>query len=86
MQRSDRVAMWALQPSLQLIPSFRWPRAFSARSNCPETQQECQAQVVRHTHSESECVVMRIALNITKTTLVVSKTLTAHADISGLYK
>ena len=75
-----------LQPPLQLIPLFQQQRAFYARSNCPETWQECQAQVVQHAHSESERVVTQIALNITKTTLVVFKTLTACADILDLHK
>ena len=38
--------------------------------------------MVRRGHSESEHVIAGIALNNTKTTLVVCKTLTAHADIS----
>ena len=42
-RRSDGAAKHALQPPLRLIPSFRWPRAFSARSDRPETQQERQA-------------------------------------------
>ena len=41
--RSDGAAKHALQPPLRLIPSFRWPRALSARSDRPETQQERQA-------------------------------------------
>ena len=84
--RADGAATRALQLPLRLIPSFRRPRAFSARSDHPETRQERRAQVIRRAHSESECVVVRIALNNTKTTLVVSKSLTAHADISELYK
>ena len=36
----------ALQPPLRLIPSFQRPRAFSARSDLPETRQERQARVV----------------------------------------
>ena len=76
----------ALQPPLRLIPSFRRPCAFSARSDRPETRQERQARVVRCAHSESERVVAWIALNNTKTTLVVFKSLTARADISELYK
>ena len=76
----------ALQPPLRLIPSFRWPRAFSARSDRPETRQERWAQVIRRAHSESERAVARIALNNTKTTLVVFKSLTARVDISELYK
>ena len=43
---ADGAMMRTLQPPLQLIPSFRRPRAFSARSDHPETQQEQQAQVV----------------------------------------
>ena len=42
--------------------------------------------MVRRAHSESERVVVRIALNNTKTTLVVFKSLTVRADISELYK
>jgi hypothetical protein len=84
--RADGVTTRALQPPLRLILSFRWPRAFSACSDRPETRQERRAQVIRHTHSESERVVARIALNNTKTTLVVFKSLTARADISELYK
>ena len=84
--RADGVTTRALQPPLQLIPSFRWPRAFSACSDRPETRQERRAQVIRRAHSESERVVTRIALNNTKTTLVVFKSLTARADISELYK
>ena len=42
--------------------------------------------MIRCAHSESERVVARIALNNTKTTLVVFKSLTARADISELYK
>ena len=76
----------ALQPPLRLIPSFRQPRAFSAHSDRPETRQERWAQVIRHTHSESECVIAWIALNNTKTTLVVFRSLTVRADISELYK
>ena len=76
----------ALQPPLRLIPSFRWPRAFSAHSDRPETRQERRAQVIRRAHSESERAVARIALNNTKTTLVVFKSLTARVDISELYK
>ena len=85
-QRSNGVAKRALQPPLQLIPSFRQPRAFSTHSDRPETRQERRAQVVRHAHSESERVVTRIAPNNTKTTLVVFKSLTVRADISELYK
>ena len=80
------VATRALQPPLQLIPSFRRPCAFSTHSDRPETRQECRVQVVRCAHSKSECVIAGIALNSTKTTLVVCKTLTACADISELYK
>ena len=76
----------ALQPPLRLIPSFRWPRAFSAHSDRPETRQERRAQVIRRAHSESERAVAWIALNNTKTTLVVFKSLTARVDISELYK
>ena len=75
-----------LQPPLRLIPIFQWQRVFSARSDRPETRQERRAQVIRRAHSESEHVVTRIALNITKTTLVVFKSLTTRADISELYK
>ena len=78
--------MCVLQPPLRLIPIFWQPRASSARSDRPETWQERQARVVRHAHSELERVVARIALNITKTTLVACKTLTARADILELYK
>ena len=85
-RRSDGVAKHMLQPPLQLIPSFRWPRAFSACFDCPETWQECRAQVVRRAHSELEHVVAQIAPNNTKTTLVVFKSLTARADILELYK
>jgi hypothetical protein len=79
-------ATCVLQPPLQLIPLFRQQCTFYARSNHPETWQECQAQVVRHAHSELERVVTQIALNITKTTLVVFKTLTVCADILDLHK
>ena len=75
-----------LQPPLCLIPIFRWPCASSARSNHPETRQERQAQVVRHAHSKLERVIVQIALNNTKTTLVVFKSLTVHAGIPELYK
>ena len=85
-RRADGATTRALQPPLRLIPSFQWPRAFSACSDCPETRQERRAQVIRRTHSKSECVVAQIALNNTKTTLVVFKSLTARADISELYK
>ena len=85
-RRADGATTHVLQPPLRLIPSFRWPRAFSARSNRPETWQERRAQVIRRAHSESERVVARIALNNTKTTLVVFKSLTTRADISELYK
>ena len=85
-RRADGATTRVLQPPLRLIPSFRWPRAFSARSDRPKTWQERQAQVVRHAHSKSEHVVARIALNNTKTTLVVFKSLTARVDISELYK
>ena len=83
---ADRATTRALQPPLQLIPSFQRPRAFSARSDRPKTRQERRAQVIRRAHSESERVVVRIALNNTKTTLVVFRSLTARADISELYK
>ena len=83
---ADGVTTRALQPPLRLIPLFRRPRAFSARSDRPETQQERRAQVIQRAHSELERVVARIALNNTKTTLVVFKSLTARADISELYK
>ena len=85
-RRANGVTTRALQPPLRLIPSFRWPRAFSAHSDRPETRQERRAQVIRRAHSESERIVVRIALNNTKTTLVVFKSLTARADISELYK
>ena len=85
-RRANGATTRALQPPLRLIPSSRRPRAFSARSDRPETRQEHRAQVIRRTHSESERVVARIALNNTKTTLVVFKSLTARADISELYK
>ena len=85
-RRADGATTHALQPPLRLIPSFRWPRAFSARSDHPETRQECRAQVIRRAHSESERVVTRTALNNPKTTLVVFKSLTARVDISELYK
>ena len=85
-RRADGATTRALQPPLQLIPSFRWPRAFSARSDRPETRQERRAQVIRRAHSESERVVTRTALNNTKNTLVVFKSLTVCADISELYK
>ena len=84
--RANGVTTHALQPPLRLIPSFRRPRAFSACSDRPETRQERRAQVIRRTHSESERIVVRIALNNTKTTLVVFKSLTAHVDIPELYK
>ena len=83
---ADGVTMRALQPPLQLIPSFRQPCTFSACSDRPETQQECRAQVIQCAHSDSERVVARIALNNTKTTLVVFKSLTARADIPELHK
>ena len=85
-RRADGATTRALQPPLRLIPSFRRPHTFSARSNHPETRQKRQAQVIRRAHSESERVVARIALNNTKTTLVVFKSLTARVDISELYK
>ena len=85
-RQANGVTTRALQPPLRLIPSFRRPRAFSARSDCPETRQERRAQVIRRAHSKSERVVARIALNNTKTTLVVFKFLTARADISESYK
>ena len=84
--RADGATTRALQPPLRLIPSFRRPHAFSARSDRPETRQERRAQVIRRAHSESERVVARTALNNTKTTLVVFKSLTVRADISELYK
>ena len=84
--RTAGAATQALQPHLWLIPIFWWPRTFSSHSNCHETWQEHRAQVVQRAHSKSERVIARIALNITKTTLVACKTLTAHADISELYK
>ena len=85
-RRADGATTRALQPPLRLIRSFRRPHAFSARSDRPETRQERRAQVIRRAHSESERVVAWIALNNTKTTLVVFKSLTARADISELYK
>ena len=87
-RQTTGAATCTLQPSLQLIPSFQWPRAISAHSDHPETQQKRRAQleVVRCAHSESEHVVMQIALNNTKTTLVVFKTLTVHAAISDSHK
>ena len=85
-RRADGATTRALQPPLRLIPSFRRPRAFSARSSRPETRQERRAQVIRRAHSESERVVARTALNNTKTTLVVFKSLTACADNLELYK
>ena len=84
--RADGATTRVLQPLLRLIPSFRQPRAFSTRSDRPGTRQKCRAQVIRRAHSKSERVVARIALNNTKTTLVVFKSLTASADISELYK
>ena len=84
--QADGAATHALQPPLRLIPSFRRPHAFSACSDRPETWQERQAQVVQRAHSESERVIVQIALNNTKTTLVVFKSLTARADILELYK
>ena len=85
-RRADGATTCMLQLPLRLIPSFRRLCAFSARPDRPETQQERRAQVIRRAHSESERVVVQIALNNTKTTLVVFKSLTAHADISELYK
>jgi hypothetical protein len=85
-RQADGAAMCVLQPPLQLIPSFQWPCAFSARSDHPETRQEHWAQVVRCAHSKSEHIITQIALNNTKTTLVVFKSLTARADISESYK
>ena len=85
-RQSDGAVTRVPQPPLRLIPSFRQPRTFYARSNHPETQQEQQAQVVRHAHSKSERVVVQIALKNPKTTLVVFKSLTAHADTLELYK
>ena len=84
--RADGVTTRVLQLPLRLIPSFQQPRAFSTRSDRPETRQERRAQVIRRAHSKSERVVVWIALNNTKTTLVVFKSLTACADISELYK
>ena len=85
-RRADGATTRTLQPPLRLIPSFRRPHAFSTRSDRPGTRQERRAQVIRRAHSESERVVAQIALNNTKTTLVVFKSLTASADISELYK
>ena len=85
-RRADGATTRALQPPLRLIPSFRRLRAFSTCSDCPETRQERRAQARRRAHSKSERVVARIALNNTKTTLVVFKSLTARVDISELYK
>ena len=85
-RRADRATTRALQPPLRLIPSFRWPHAFSTRSDRPGTQQKRRAQVIRRAHSESERIVARITLNNTKTTLVVFKSLTARADIPELHK
>ena len=85
-RQSNGVATCTLQPPLHLIPLFRRPHALSACSDRPETRQEYRAQVVRRAHSKSERVIAWIALNITKTTLVVCKTLTARADILELYK
>ena len=85
-RRADGVTTRALQLPLRLIPSFRRPHTFSARSDRPETRQERRAQVIRRTHSESERVVAWIALNNPKTTLVDSKSLTEHVDISDLHK
>ena len=85
-RRADRATTSALQPPLRLTPSSRRLRAFSARSDRPETRQERRAQVIRRAHSKLERVVARTALNNTKTTLVVFKSLTVCADISGLYK
>ena len=85
-RRADGATTRALQPPLRIIPLFRRPRAFSACSDRPETRQERRAQVIRRAHSKSERVVVRTALNNTKTTLVVFKSLTARADISELYK
>ena len=85
-RRADGATTRALQPPLRIIPLFRRPRAFSACSDRPETWQERRAQVIRRAHSKSERVVVWTALNNTKTTLVVFKSLTARADISELYK
>ena len=85
-RQADGATTRTLQLPLRLIPSFQWPHAFSAHSDRPETRQERRAQVIRRAHSGSERVVTRIALNNTKTTLVVFKSLTARADISELYK
>ena len=85
-RRADGATTCALQPPLRLILSFRRPRTFSACSNRPETRQERRAQVIRRAHSKSERVVARTALNNTKTTLVVFKSLTARADNLEWYK
>ena len=85
-RRADGATTRALQPPLRLIPSFRRPCTFSTRSDRPETWQERRAQVIQRAHSESERVVVRIALNNTKTTLVVFKSLTACVDIPELHK
>ena len=58
-RRADGATTCVLQPPLRLIPSSRWPRAFSARSDRPETWQERRAQVIRRAHSKSERVVAR---------------------------
>ena len=80
------VVTCVLQPPLQLIPLFWQQCAFSAHSDHPEPWQEYWVGVIRRAHSELERVIAGIALNNTKTTLVVSKSLTAHVDISDLHK
>ena len=85
-RRTAGVMTRTLQPPLRLIPIFQQPHASSARSDRPETWQEHQAQVVRHAYSKLERVVAQIALNNTKTTLVVFKSLTVRAGIPELYK
>ena len=61
---SNGAATCALQPPLQLIPSFWWPRAFSACSDCPETQQERQPWVVWCAHSMGVALpVMAVAIH-----------------------
>ena len=85
-RRADGATTRTLQLPLRLIPSFRRLRAFSACSDHPKTRQERRVQVIRRAHSESERVVARTALNNTKTTLVVFKSLTARADNSEWYK
>ena len=65
-RRADGATTRALQPPLRLIPSFRRPHAFSARSDRPETRQERRAQVIRRAHSESERVVASECQGFTK--------------------